>query len=262
MGGSPLVAEMLGHAGYKFLVVDLEHSPAETFESIPLLQATAAARSHALVRVKFNRPELIKKALDIGPDGLIIPLVNNAEEARAAVEACRYAPHGIRGMCAMAVRASHWGLDPSYTTECETRQLLLCQVETVSGLAAAEEILNVDGVDGIFVGPHDLSAALGHLGDPKHDDVKKSMAQLESVVRNHPEKKVLAGFIGCRSPVEMFQAGYNLVAGATDVTLLREAARKDVQSVVAAVGETSVGDTEVETSSLPFAKRQKNTSLS
>lgn len=229
MSGCPLVTELMGRSGYGFLVVDMEHSPAETTSALPLLQAASAARCPALLRVALNRPELIKKALDLGPDGLVVPLVDSAEDARAAIRACCYPPRGIRGVAHPLVRASHWGLDPSYAEHCEERQLLLCQVESAEGVKAAGEILDVDGVDGIFLGPLDLSASMGHFGQPGHPDVKAAIADVEAACLERPGK-ILAGFAGGRGAKEMLQAGYRLIADTADMLLLRTAAQANVQA--------------------------------
>lgn len=178
--GSPLIAELMGRAGYDFLIVDLEHSPVDTHGALAMLQALAAAATPALLRVPLNRPEVIKKALDLGPAGLIVPLVDSVEDARAVAAACRYPPRGIRGVAPSIVRASGWGLDEAYTRDCEERCLVLCQVETPGGVEAAGAILELDGVDGIFVGPMDLSASLGHMGDPSHHEVKHAVARVEA----------------------------------------------------------------------------------
>jgi len=232
MSGSPLVAELMAHAGYDFLVVDMEHSPVDVHGALPMLQAVAAAGRPALVRVALNRPELIKKALDLGPAGLIVPLVDSAEEARAVAAACRYPTRGLRGVAYPLVRASAWGLDANYVRRCEKQCLVLCQVETPAAVNAVEDILQVDGVDGIFVGPLDLSASLGHLGDTRHADVLSALARIEAAAAKHPSK-VLAGFAGGRRAHAMFAAGYRLVATSADVALLRDAARVDIAAAAA-----------------------------
>eukprot|EP00933_Yihiella_yeosuensis_P072843 TRINITY_DN8137_c3_g1_i1.p1 TRINITY_DN8137_c3_g1~~TRINITY_DN8137_c3_g1_i1.p1 ORF type:complete len:284 (-),score=52.04 TRINITY_DN8137_c3_g1_i1:42-893(-) len=229
MSTNPLVAELMGNVGYDFLVVDMEHSPADVAEALPMLQATQAAQCPTLLRVSHpNRPELIKKALDLGPSGLVVPLVDSAVDARAIVSACRYPTKGIRGVAHSIVRASRWGLDTDYVHSAEERQLLLCQVETQAAVEAVDEILSVDGVDGIFVGPLDLSAALGHLGDTGHKEVLAALEKVEAAAAKHPAK-ILAGFAGGRPVIDMFKAGYRLVANTADVVLLREAALKDLR---------------------------------
>lgn len=227
MSGSALLAELLGLAGYAFLVIDLEHSPADIPQAIGMLQAAAAAQTPALIRVAQNRPELLKKALDLGPAGVIVPLVDTVEDARAAAAACRYPPAGVRGVAHPLVRASGWGTDAEYLRETERRHLLLCQVESKTAVEQVDGILGVEGVDGIFVGPLDLSASLGHIGQTQHPEVKEALLRVETAARRHPAK-VLAGFAGGRPAGEMFAAGYRLVAGAVDLGLLRDAARADV----------------------------------
>lgn len=228
MAASPLVAELMAKVGYDFLVVDLEHSPLGLGQTaLQMLQAVEAGRASALLRVALNRPELIKKALDLGPAGLVVPLVNSAQEAAEAARACRYPPQGIRGVANPLVRASGWGLDAAYAHEYRDRCLLLVQVETVAALEAVDAILETEGVDGVFVGPLDLAAALGHFGEPGHADVRSALAKIEEAAARHPEK-LLAGFSGGRPVSEMLARGYRLVASSADVALLREAAKADV----------------------------------
>jgi len=236
MSASPAIAELMGRAGYDYLVVDLEHSPADMQIALQLLQACAAARCPTLIRVALNRPELIKKALDLGPDGLVVPLVDNVEEAKAAVAACRYPPRGIRGVAVPLVRASGWGLDKDYVQRCEDDMLLLCQVETPAAIDSISQILDVDGVDGVFVGPLDLSASLGHLGNAGHSEVRAAIEKVETAAAQRPEK-ILAGFSGGRATADMYSAGYRMVASTADVALIRQGAMDDVKGAAAAAKE-------------------------
>jgi len=227
MSASPAVAELMGRSGYDYLVLDLEHSPAETRDAFSLLQACSAARCPAMIRVALNRPELIKKALDLGPDGIIIPLVDNAEEAKAAVAACHYPPQGIRGVAAPLVRASCWGLDKDYAHRCTDDLLVLCQIETPAAVEGVSQILDVNGVDGIFVGPMDLSASLGHMGEVNNAHVREALQKVEAAAAKRPEK-ILAGFSGGRPVADLFASGYRMVASSADMVLLRQAALDDV----------------------------------
>eukprot|EP00927_Polykrikos_kofoidii_P077116 TRINITY_DN74096_c0_g1_i1.p1 TRINITY_DN74096_c0_g1~~TRINITY_DN74096_c0_g1_i1.p1 ORF type:complete len:313 (+),score=56.95 TRINITY_DN74096_c0_g1_i1:86-1024(+) len=231
---SPIIAELMARSGYGFVLVDLEHSPVGIHGAVPMLQAAEAAGVPGLLRVPVNQTDIIKKALDLGPAGVVVPLVHSVEEARCAVAACRYPPRGVRGFAAPLVRASAWGLDSEYVQECEDRHLLFCQIESPEAVEAADAILAVDGVDGVFVGPMDLATAMGHIGDSMHADVSRALARVEAAAARHPSK-VLAGFTGGRDPSDMFRAGYRLLASAADLTLLRGAAVADAARGAAAI---------------------------
>lgn len=127
---SPVVAEILGWGGYDFVVVDTEHGPGETMAALPILQALASTNTPAVLRLPVNDPIWVKKALDLGPSGIMFPMVNNAEAARCAVRSCRYPPRGIRGAANSIIRAARYGLDPSYLSRSEDDLLIICQVHT------------------------------------------------------------------------------------------------------------------------------------
>jgi 4-hydroxy-2-oxoheptanedioate aldolase len=138
------------------------------------LQAVERGAAMPVVRPAWNDAVLIKRALDIGAQSLLVPYVQNAEEARRAVEAVRYPPAGIRGV-ASASRASRYGRVTDYLKNADSEICLLVQVETRPALDLLEAIAKVDGVDGVFIGPSDLSASLGHVGNPQHPDVQKAL---------------------------------------------------------------------------------------
>jgi 4-hydroxy-2-oxoheptanedioate aldolase len=164
------VTEALAGAGFDWLLLDTEHSPADVLTVLPQLQAAAAYDVSTVVRPASNDPVLIKRLLDCGAQSLLIPYVQSAAEARAAVAAVRYPPDGIRGVAGLT-RASRFGRVQGYAQRAEQELCLLVQVETRQSLDAIEEIAAVDGVDGIFIGPGDLSASLGHPGELFHPEV-------------------------------------------------------------------------------------------
>jgi 4-hydroxy-2-oxoheptanedioate aldolase len=173
------VAEALAETGYDWILLDTEHAPTDVLEVLPQLQALAAYPVSAVVRPATNDPVLIKRLLDIGAQTLLIPYVQSAAEAAAAVSAMRYPPAGIRGVAGVT-RASRFGKAESYTTRASEELCLLVQVETRAALDEIEAIAAVDGVDGIFIGPADLGASLGHPGEPGHSDV---VTAVESAIR-------------------------------------------------------------------------------
>lgn len=175
---SPYVSELLAGSGFDWLLLDAEHTPTDVPQMVQQLQAVAAAQvragcapTQAVVRPPVNDTALIKRYLDIGAQTLLLPLVQNAAEAQAAVAAVRYAPEGVRGMGG-SMRASNFGRDAQYVTQAGQEICLLVQVETRDALVNLEEIANVDGIDGVFIGPADLSASLGYAGHSTHPDMQ------------------------------------------------------------------------------------------
>jgi len=169
---SPISIEILADCGYDWLLLDMEHSPNDLSEILSQLQAMKGGTATPIVRPPWNDMVTFKRLLDIGVQNLLVPYIQTAEEARNAVAYTRYPPHGVRGY-AGAPRASNYGRVKDYAHLNAKELCLLLQVETIQGLENLEAIANVDGVDGVFIGPGDLSAALGHLGNPKHPDVLK-----------------------------------------------------------------------------------------
>jgi len=169
---SHLVAEILADAGFDWILIDTEHAPNELPMVLAELQAVSGGTAHAVVRPAWNDPVIIKRLLDIGAQSLLIPYVETEEEAKRAVMATRYPPEGFRGYAGQA-RASRYGRIKGYHAAANAEICLLVQVETRRGLENLEAIARVEGVDGVFVGPGDLSAALGFLGQPNHPEIVK-----------------------------------------------------------------------------------------
>ncbi len=224
---SPTVAELLGGSGYDFLVLDCEHSPNDLNSILAQLQALAGTPTAAVVRPPVNDPVIFKRMLDIGVRNLLVPMVQSADEARAAVAAMRYPPLGIRGV-AGSTRATGYGRASDYFARIHDEQCLIVQVETRLAVDRIEEIAAVDGVDGIFIGPGDLSADMGLLGQPAHPDVR--VAVLDAIRRVRKAGR----FAGVLTPVEDFAKaclaeGAVFVSVGNDLSLLArgsEALRK------------------------------------
>lgn len=175
-------AELVAASGFDWLLLDTEHTPATLPTVMAQLQAVAAYPSHPVVRPSWNDKVQIKQYLDIGAQTLLLPYVQNAAEARGAVAGMRYAPHGMRGV-GSTVRATRYGRVADYMRRCEEELCLLVQVETGEALENLDAILAVDGVDGVFIGPADLSASLGHPGEPGHPRIVGEVEQAIARVR-------------------------------------------------------------------------------
>lgn len=178
----PLTAEMLATCGFDWVVIDTEHAVTDIPDTLAMMQAMAPYRTHAVVRPAANDPVLIKRVLDLGAQTLIVPYVQNADEARAAVAAIRYAPRGIRGVAGVT-RATLFGQVAGYATRAEQELCLILQVETADALDRIPEIAAVDGVDGLFIGPADLAASMGHPGNSAHPDVVAAIARAIRTIR-------------------------------------------------------------------------------
>ena len=177
-------AELVAGSGFDWLVLDGEHSPNDPTTIIEQLQAVAPYPVSAIVRPAWNDKVLIKRYLDVGAQSLLIPYVQNAAEAAAAVAAIRYPTRGVRGV-AGTTRASRFGRVPDYAKRAEEELCLLVQIETREGLDNLDAIARVDGVDGIFIGPADLAAGLGHLGDQQHAEVQAAIQDAIKRIRGH-----------------------------------------------------------------------------
>ena len=168
----PVCAEISAGAGFDWVLIDGEHAPNDVRSILAQLQAVAPYPVHPIVRPVSGDVQLIKQLLDIGAQTLLVPMVESADQAKQLVAAMRYPPAGIRGVGAALARASQWNRVTNYLHEANDQMCLLVQVETRLGLENLDAIAAVEGVDGIFIGPADLSAALGHLGKPAHPDVQ------------------------------------------------------------------------------------------
>lgn len=172
---NPTTAAIAAGAGYDWCLIDGEHGPNTIETALAQAQAIEGRGAACVARVTENRPDLIKQMLDIGVQTLLIPMVDSAEDARAAVSACRYPPEGTRGNGALLGRASEYGTIADYVPTANAQICILLQVETRKGLANLDEILAVEGVDGVFIGPADLSADMGFAGQPDAPEVAEAI---------------------------------------------------------------------------------------
>jgi 4-hydroxy-2-oxoheptanedioate aldolase len=173
----PYAAEICAGSGFDWLLFDGEHAPNDLRSLLGALQAVAPYPVQPVVRVPQGDAALIKQVLDIGATTLMVPMVESAEQAAALVRAMRYPPQGVRGVGSAIARSARWARYPNYLHEANDRVCLLVQVETHQALAQVEAIAAVDGVDGVFIGPSDLAASMGWLGQPAHREVRGAIEQ-------------------------------------------------------------------------------------
>ncbi len=223
---SPIATELLALAGFDALIIDHEHGPGDLLNAIQLMQAMSATPAAPIMRVAWNDPVALKRALDTGIEGVMIPSVNDAAQAGAAVAACRYPPHGIRGAAYGLVRASDYGLRAEeYVADIRDELLIICQIETAQAVEAIPEIAAVDGVDMLFLGPIDLSGSIGALGRFDDPDFVALRSRAEAATLS--AGRLLGGLATPgQGPAAMRERGYHLITAVSDVTLLRDAATR------------------------------------
>lgn len=226
-------AEIIAGTGYDWLLVDGEHAPNDVRSILHQLQAIASATSalhsdarapHAIARVPVGNTALIKQYLDIGAQTLLVPMVDTAEQAQQLVRATRYAPEGVRGMGSALARSSRWQAYPQYVHEANQQVCLLVQAETVEAMANLDAIAATPGVDGVFIGPADLSASMGHRGNPGHPDVQAAIHDgITRILRAGKAPGILATTES--QARQWLAAGALFVAVGVDTMLLASAAQ-------------------------------------
>jgi 4-hydroxy-2-oxoheptanedioate aldolase len=220
----PYAAEIAGTAGFDWLVIDGEHAPNDLRSILAQLQALGAAPAAPVVRLPIGETWMIKQALDIGAQTLLIPMVESADQAQALVRATRYPPAGVRGVGAALARASRFSAVEDYLARADEQVCLLLQVESRAGLDALNAILQVEGVDGVFIGPADLAADMGFLGRSDAPEVMEAIADAIARIR---KAGVAAGILSL-DPAEArhwIGQGANFVAVGIDVVVLAQSLR-------------------------------------
>jgi 2-keto-3-deoxy-L-rhamnonate aldolase RhmA len=226
---SAVVAEAVGHAGFDWGVLDMEHAPADLMEVVQMLQAVGNTKMVPVVRVPWNDAVMVKRVLDAGAQTVLFPFVQDAGEAARAVAATRYPPEGVRGM-AGATRASRYGTVPDYLRQANRTVGVIVQLETPAALAQLEAIAAVPGVDALFVGPADLSAAMGHVGHLTHPAV---MAAMTDAARRARALGMAIGTLGgnAEAATRYRAMGYDFIAVGTDLGLLMQGAGNAIQAL-------------------------------
>lgn len=229
MSGTASTAEAMGHAGFDWLLVDLEHVPLDERDTLGVLQAIAGTNACPVVRLAANDPLLFKRALDLGAQTVMVPFVDGVESARQAVRAAKYPPLGTRGYAAVH-RASGYGTAQNYGQRANDSVFTIIQLETPQAVDALEEIAAVPGVDALFLGPGDLSANMGHIGNIAHPEVQAVIADVSRRCRAigkpcgivGPTPEMVSQFIGL---------GYAFVAVASDMGMMMRQANAFIQAI-------------------------------
>lgn len=217
--GSALVAEIMAGSGLDWLLIDMEHGPNTLDTVLAQLQAVAGADAIPLVRVPIGDVVTIKQVLDLGAQNLLVPMISSADEARTVVEAVRYPPRGRRGVGSALARSARWNRVDDYLRNADAYVSVFVQIETAAGVDAAAEIAAVDGIDGVFVGPSDLAASLGLIGQQTHPEVTAGALRAFAAVKA-AGKPVGVNAFDPQVAQSYLDAGADFVLVGADVALL------------------------------------------
>jgi 2-dehydro-3-deoxyglucarate aldolase len=228
---SPSAAEIMAQSGFEWLTVDMEHSVTSLETMQHLIQIIEGYKIVPLVRVGENNPDIIKRVMDAGAYGIIIPMINSAEDAKKAVSAVKYPPEGTRGVG--IARAQGYGRDfERYASVINQESVVIVQIEHIDAVNNLEAILSVDGVDGCFIGPYDLSGSLGVPGNLTHKDVLAAISTVERICK---KRKLPLGIHVVDPDISLMKkyikAGYSLVAFSSDMLLLEKICREKMAAL-------------------------------
>lgn len=226
---TPYTAEICAQAGYDWLLFDGEHAPNTLQTLLAQLQAVAPYPVHPVARVPIGDPVHIKQYLDIGFQTLLLPMVDSAAQAAGLVSASRFPPRGTRGVASATSRVSRFGADTAYLGQAHERVALIAQIESRAALDAVDAIAAVEGIDALFIGPADLAASLGHLGDPRHADVQAAIEKARAAIAaaGKPAGIFALDIADARARIAQ---GFAFVSIGTDVGLIANGARALLRS--------------------------------
>ncbi len=224
---SPITAEIMAKSGFDILVIDMEHGPGDMMSLLHQLHALSSYEVTPFVRVPWNDFVIIKRVLDVGAHGILVPYVNSAEEAKQAVKACKYPPEGFRGI-APSPRAGGFAMNgKDYLEHANAQISLFVAIETKEAVGNLPEILNVRGIDGVFIGPMDLSTSMGYFGNPEADEVKETIINIEKLVLQS-DKALATVARNIHQAKNLYEKGYRIVVMMSDTTTLGELAKNTV----------------------------------
>lgn len=223
----PIVGELVGACDYDCAMIDMEHSAVSLEATLTMIRAVQLSGAKAFVRAPDKDAVWIGRLMDMGADGVMIPMVNSVEEAESLALASFYAPKGTRGMAAGIVRATGYGVHTEeYLKNHRKRFRLLIQIETEQAVDVAAELASIDGIDGLFIGPYDLAGSLGNMGEPEHKVTRAAIRKIQKAVK--PSGKPLATLTNpARNARKLYAEGYDLVFSGSDVGMLKAAFQAD-----------------------------------
>ncbi len=225
----PSIAEIMADAGFDWLCVDMEHSVTDYYEAQQLIATIQAKGVKAFVRVGENNTRIIKRVLDAGADGIIVPMVNSKEDALKAIDAVKYPPKGKRGVGLARAQKYGFGFEEYKDNYADDIQLIV-QIEHIDAVNNLEEIISLDEIDGTFIGPYDLSGSMGKPGKYNDDDVKEVLNRYEEIVKKYDK---LIGFHVIKPDyqlvLEKINIGYNFIAFSLDTLFLGSIARNQMK---------------------------------
>ncbi|CAN2040216.1 4-hydroxy-2-oxoheptanedioate aldolase [Candidatus Magnetomoraceae bacterium gMMP-15] len=229
--GSTVVAEIMAHAGYDWLAVDIEHSAITLDTAQDLIRVIELCGVTPLVRVAQNEPNIIKKVMDAGSHGVIVPMVNSGEEAERAVKSVKYPPEGFRGVG--LARAQKYGADfEGYKAWLSKNSIVIVQIEHIQAVDNLEDILSISGVDGFLVGPYDLSGSLGVPGQFDHPEFLESLNKIKTISK---KMNAISGFHVISPDVQDFQnkvkEGYKFIGHSLDILFLGNKCRNTLKEI-------------------------------
>lgn len=227
----PSIAEIMADAGFDWLCIDMEHSVTDYFEMQQLIMAIQGKGVKAFVRVGENNTRIIKRALDAGADGIIVPSVSSVEDAKKAVQATYYPPFGKRGVG--LARAQSYGFDFENYRDGKAKHItLIAQIEHIDAIAQLDQIIQLEGIDGTFIGPYDLSGSMGKPGQYDDEDVKQALARYDSIAAKYDK---LIGFhvvsTDHRLVKEKQDKGYNFIGFGFDAYFLGSLVRNELKQL-------------------------------
>ena len=242
MSASATCAEAVGWCGLDFAVVDMEHVPLDLGDVVDVLRSLAPTQTSAVTRVPWNDSVVVKRVLDAGATTVMFPMIQTADQAISAVQSTRYPPEGVRGVAAVH-RASRYGAWSDYLQACEEELCVIVQVETPTAFEQLDSIAAVRAVDAVFIGPGDLAACSGHLGNPLHPDVQRAIKAAPAIIHAQSKKAgILAPNIDIAKQYAGF--GFDFVAVASDVAAITATMRSHLTQwgrVTASQSTTAVG---------------------
>lgn len=227
----PSIAEIMADAGFDWLCIDLEHSVTDYFETQQLIMAIQAKGIKAFVRVGENNVRIIKRVLDAGADGIIVPSVNSKADAEKAVNAIQYPPYGTRGVGLSRAQKYGFGFE-EYRDKTSKKVELIVQIEHINAMNELDEILNIDGVDGTFIGPYDLSGSLGKPGEFNDPEVMSALVKYENTAKKY--EKIIGYHVvqtDHKLVLEKIKQGYNFIAFSFDAYFMGQMIRNELSQL-------------------------------